>query len=514
MHFCLQLPEILDVILEYALYENGRRRTDAVAAIASTCRTLSYPALVALWKEQTSLVPLLKCLPPDAWTIERPSTYNTFKGIFKLLRVPNKDSDWDRVLHYANLIRSLGSESTSPSSSFSRPFHVKDDVFSALRLYLPRALLLPNLKYFNRPIGGDDYDYIHTSLFYGPNLVSFQWTRVFQPVPIGDTVELLECLERQSSNLQTLAVQHFTRIGNNRPIFPQFWKVVGSFKHLQHLSCPTNSITFPLFNLYLLHLRNLQSLDLLLDGTSPLPLPTGSTVVFPFLAKVHVRLMDMDSLDPFTSLISSSPISDLKIVLDNSSSVITEEFFSSLQSPSLLAHMENLVIMSSIRAGPHSSILSCDILQPLLAFKNMRILALLLDCASGIDNSFVKEMAFSWTKLESLLFSPYSKLDECKVTLAGLIPFAEGCKRLTSLAMPIDGRISPDVDEMQDLLGPSANMLVSLDVGFSPIQDPIAVAHFLSRLFPNLIRIHAEGERTHVEQWKSVVRMNTVSRVL
>ena len=39
----------------------------SLSALASSCRAFQNPALDALWFTQTSLAPLVKCLPADAW---------------------------------------------------------------------------------------------------------------------------------------------------------------------------------------------------------------------------------------------------------------------------------------------------------------------------------------------------------------------------------------------------------------------------------------------------------------
>jgi hypothetical protein len=42
-----------------------------LACLARTTRAFEGPALDALWRTQKSLVPLLKLMPPDMWTVTR-----------------------------------------------------------------------------------------------------------------------------------------------------------------------------------------------------------------------------------------------------------------------------------------------------------------------------------------------------------------------------------------------------------------------------------------------------------
>jgi hypothetical protein len=68
MHRCLEIPEILGLIFDSILNDapsGESRRT--VSALAVTCHGFKDIALDALWYTQTSLVPLIKCMPNDLW---------------------------------------------------------------------------------------------------------------------------------------------------------------------------------------------------------------------------------------------------------------------------------------------------------------------------------------------------------------------------------------------------------------------------------------------------------------
>lgn len=68
MHHCLEIPEILDLIFDSVLNDapsGDSRRT--MLAVALTCHGFNGVALNVLWHTQTSLVPLIKCMPDDLW---------------------------------------------------------------------------------------------------------------------------------------------------------------------------------------------------------------------------------------------------------------------------------------------------------------------------------------------------------------------------------------------------------------------------------------------------------------
>jgi hypothetical protein len=74
MHRTFGIPEILDLIFaelqnpEPLLHprDHSRSRKD-FAALTRTCKTFQSPALDFLWREQETLVNVLKCLPAHLW---------------------------------------------------------------------------------------------------------------------------------------------------------------------------------------------------------------------------------------------------------------------------------------------------------------------------------------------------------------------------------------------------------------------------------------------------------------
>lgn len=83
MHCCLQISEITaQICAELVCRDLGCLDTFAgrvdhdhypatLAALARTCHALEEPALDALWKTQSSLIPLILCMPEDLWSDAR-----------------------------------------------------------------------------------------------------------------------------------------------------------------------------------------------------------------------------------------------------------------------------------------------------------------------------------------------------------------------------------------------------------------------------------------------------------
>jgi hypothetical protein len=79
MHSCLKLVEIQRIIVESLDRENSTFRSDLLA-LATSCSLLCGTALDELWREQSSLLPLILTMPDDVWE-KRP----VFSDLFTLV---------------------------------------------------------------------------------------------------------------------------------------------------------------------------------------------------------------------------------------------------------------------------------------------------------------------------------------------------------------------------------------------------------------------------------------------
>lgn len=73
MHRCLWISEIVVNIAEEVLQDEEWEiptSWDTLAKLARTCRMFSEPSLSALWRVQSSLIPLLRTMPDDLWKMD------------------------------------------------------------------------------------------------------------------------------------------------------------------------------------------------------------------------------------------------------------------------------------------------------------------------------------------------------------------------------------------------------------------------------------------------------------
>ncbi|KAJ7510816.1 hypothetical protein B0H11DRAFT_1956227 [Mycena galericulata] len=150
MHRCWTIPEILDLIfqpLQLDLHAGSLR------SLAMTCRRFQEPALNYLWRDQYTLLPLVKCLP-ECWFQYQDPEERGFYPIVNSVPIYNV-ADWDRLIYNAARIRvlDLGPEQ----------LEIPLDIMELLNLSAPIDTLFPNLEH----------------LTWGPQTAIFPYARFF-----------------------------------------------------------------------------------------------------------------------------------------------------------------------------------------------------------------------------------------------------------------------------------------------------------------------------------------------
>ncbi|KAJ7089107.1 hypothetical protein C8R44DRAFT_686666, partial [Mycena epipterygia] len=145
MHHYLQISEVLRSICDQT------SRGDLVS-LARTCQAFRDPALDAVWHTLTSLVPLLRCLPPHIWEEHK-----------RVLNIhPIAPDDCERIRQYNYRVKKFVIETADLDADF----------FRTLELSLPPgSFLLPNLCILSWTIE-DDGLFPFCRLFLPPTLIS------------------------------------------------------------------------------------------------------------------------------------------------------------------------------------------------------------------------------------------------------------------------------------------------------------------------------------------------------
>ncbi|KAH7903760.1 hypothetical protein BJ138DRAFT_82489 [Hygrophoropsis aurantiaca] len=154
----------------------------------------------------------------------------------------------------------------------------------------------------------------------------------------------------------------------------------------------------------------------------------------------------------------------------------------------------------------HEGTLDIAALRPLFSFTKMRCVDIDGLCSFDLNDDSLAELANAWPHLEELtlnLSSGWQSTSE--ITFKGLRSLIQACPLLKSLALAIDAtqlnpisRATPEDDIHND-------KIEVLDLEDSTIENPIAVARILGKLFRSLKRVNVSPEEEELyELWDDV----------
>ncbi|KAJ7646262.1 hypothetical protein DFH06DRAFT_1300636 [Mycena polygramma] len=141
----------------------GGSACNAPSILIPTCKALQDPALDALWRTQTSIVPLLSCMPEDLFNIN--PIFATSRLPLRLTR-PINTTDWEPSDPYASRVRYL-------------QFKILpglEHIYPVLDVCVPGGFVFPNLRslaWTSREQPTQDFP--HIRIFLSPTLLSINF---------------------------------------------------------------------------------------------------------------------------------------------------------------------------------------------------------------------------------------------------------------------------------------------------------------------------------------------------
>ncbi|KAF7354656.1 hypothetical protein MSAN_01379200 [Mycena sanguinolenta] len=465
----LQIAEIVRMICDEAESGQYKRRFEALLALATTSKTFSEPALNIIWREQDSLVPLVKCMPDTLWQERQTET-----GVVVYLRRPIAASDLPRLLFYSVRVRSLDMEYTKKKA-------LHPEFLRALDLSLPQSFM-PKLSHFAWTPKKDEVLSIMRH-FMNPEIRKIT-------LELGKHSASLSILPYITSACPFLS-DLTLNVGTQPRFIPFISEAVCGWHHLTDLSIPNlDQAGFT----HVAQLPSLKCLSLCFVKDMTLYPPdflSGST--FPVLKSLFVRCETARFCIGVIKVISSRQCEDLTIrPLATWTTTAWQELHTSVRDH-LANPAFNMIDVEYWEASPPEDItpyvLSAPALRPLLAIKSLSTLSYQIYPNLDVNDDFLEEMARAWRKLQSLNFGTEVAVfstDRPQATLKCLVYFARHCRRLSSLGLHMDATTVP---EFKQLPGQRIrNSLEALDVGVSPIDfaKEAQTAAFISNLFPRL----------------------------
>ncbi|KAJ7459334.1 hypothetical protein FB451DRAFT_1405966 [Mycena latifolia] len=439
MHATFRIAELVDMICHEVGPPNEPESRRALAVLARTSRAFLEPALDILWECSTIQQLFINCMPEDLW----------------------EEVDI-MMLMDLNVLSSNVPDAGCCLGTY-QPVRPTPWLYAP-----PPASLFPNLHTLLFHHSGDKIP--DFTPFLGPKVSRISLSDFCG----GPQLSLLPHIARKSPTLKHLG------IGSNRNAHVDrqvrtISTLVRSLQELESLDVhqldggTTLRHLGRLPNFKSLTLHNLPSLDSEIPGND----------MFLTLEQLVPHWERIHSIITFLDMSGRSPLRQIHTTL---------------------AECPSTTSLRLLTVGIDSDLVPADAelwtMQPLLRFVNLTTVDLMSPIGFYLDDAIVSAMAHAWPLLQELSLSSLEPATVRRVTLASLRALAKFCPKLEVIQLAFDASSVPPAE---DTLTPPTRQstLYRLHVENSTIERRIAVARFLSGIFPNLVVIPTNLE--HLE---------------
>ncbi|KAI4517296.1 hypothetical protein K525DRAFT_260865 [Schizophyllum commune Loenen D] len=488
-HRAWDIPELVQLICEEAEHLPPAKtakgpRLRPIAALAQINRAFWTLAAPCLWRKQTSLIPLLKCLPADAWEQRVVDDRLTFR-----LTRPLTPDDCHRLYVYGPLVKSLDTTQASDEPVVHR------EVYRMLSSCVPKSTLLPNLRrlYWQMDEG---YSQLFFARFVGNKVTSvrlYRGTRSDIGQAHSDATPptlFLLALADSCPSVRELALASYDAdflcdiVGN-------CWNTISSLT-LSSLELSPQALG------HLAELPNLQTLHMaVVDPHLPVTLVQPG---FRALTALFLYVPSMETLNGVLQMSGPWPLQSV-YVGTHLPSVATEwdKFIGTLSENLSPETLTSLTITEEqlSESAPRKVIRDQDIdryligggaVRPLGRFHRLRSVTLQPYCGVAFTDVDIAYVAPKWPDALEVQLAPYHRPPRGpRCTFGSILALAEHCPRLDYLQLGIDATHPlPDLGDnararLERLAG---NCLDYLHICTSPIEKTREIAAFLAVLFP------------------------------
>ncbi|KAJ6579560.1 hypothetical protein DFH09DRAFT_330703 [Mycena vulgaris] len=498
----LQITEIVRMICDEAdTGWLGPKQT--LVTLARTSRIFSDPAFDNIWREQTSLAPLVKCMPDTLWEEKGVGSKRVIH-----LRRPIMSTDIPRLLFYSVRIKEL----TLESQSYYGTVHT--DFLKALDMCLVPYVLMPKLSQLTwspEMEEAPESSFVH-------HLLGRQSRKI--DLDLFNSPSALSLFPYMKSSCPL--VSDFRLIATVDPVtIPMMSDVVCGWEQLQILTIGNLDKRGFIHVARLPALKQLHLGPVKNTGLLPLHLPEFlPRQSFPALADLRLICDAPRFCVGIIKVISSRRLKSITIrPLTAWTASAWEEIHTTFHDCLDETQLEDIDVEQMgernplVNASPY--ILTSSTLRPLLKF-NLCSLRFQLDPGVEIDDDFLEEMAIAWPQLNTLMIGTDILTTRIpRATLKCLVPFARHCPDLYSLGIRMD---VTDIPEFSQVAGNRVGLsLDALHVGTSPLTytQTTEVAAFLSNIFFELVYIFVSSDteplphplKTYEKNWGRVQAM-------
>ncbi|KAL1704927.1 hypothetical protein EV121DRAFT_204735, partial [Schizophyllum commune] len=467
MHRCLAVPEIMILICDI-MQESGKYE-GTLAALATCCRAFHMAAVSALWRDLNTVMPLLLSLPQDLWSTET-------EGHRFVASRPVKPKDLQRFFHYTPMVRTLR-VSWLPDAT----------CHAALELSCPTPLL-PNLRRLEWGLDASSQRFHQILFFLSPTIVCLH---IHIP-SVAHALSLLPRLPVLCPGVRDIRLQGITRntaedrldLASNAVCQWEGLQVV-SMPHLSNEDLPRLASVPRLaeLTLYCPHSgvkeipRVVRSAFPALRSLSICPtFMAYGVLLIRAIPKLRLHRLSITCFDTNSCHEWASVIAAISSTCDRTT--LTELYIDE----SAEYNVEQLRAAGETSRWPRA--FDYGAMQLLASFTNLTDLSLV--CWGGLllNDEEIHSLAQAWPQLVSLRLRAGRIMRPFACTLCALVSFAQCCPHLHHLALDLDAR--EPTYEQANKHGARQRTLRYLDVDRSPIHNALAVAAFITTVFPDI----------------------------
>ncbi|KAJ8592381.1 hypothetical protein M405DRAFT_931524 [Rhizopogon salebrosus TDB-379] len=462
----MSIPELRREIFQLVDRKELRKKT--LLALAVTCKSFTGPALDLLWRELDSFAPLIRCLPPSLWKLD--------KLELQFQRAMTSD-DWSIFCKYNHRVHSLHMKAS--------PCGVSTEILIALG-YPPFSLpLLPNLMSLTWDAPSGIFPYIRSFMTQTLTTLNIHARSEFKFGPSEQSI--LSFIPTLCPSVSHFHFQDDAELGDTSMAL-QCWS------HL--ISVTTANIS----DAAILHLSKLPSLRVLNLGLHPTPITADTQQllrhdVFCGLQELGVTCETrLAPVDAFFEALSIAP-KKLSITYGVDSIGALPDSISRIRDACAHSALEHLQVeVNEIEADFGANSISAATFGPLCAFWNLRSLDFESLYDVQLDDTTLIQMAKAWPLLEVLLIhGKIGQWADHNITPNALVSLLQHCPRLVSVTIGMNWStvdrcgISSEIPYQ----GFAHGALSCADFQASTIRHPTRIAAFLSAIAPRLKTIIA-----------------------
>ncbi|KAJ7116895.1 hypothetical protein C8R44DRAFT_983272 [Mycena epipterygia] len=463
MHRCLHIREMVDMVFEFS---KSSPRT--LAVLARTCTAFQNPALDILWRDQDTLMNLLRCMPSDLFGEEAESGLNGIRTL-RLLR-PIVASDWDRPRLYVPRVKELIS-GTSGGVSLA-------EVLPTLSMCLIDDYLFPNLSALFWWHNTGEFPYIHLFLTSKLTTIGLVCKNVVSDLSVLSVLPYKCPTLKDVSIFLRNSTREFTTLSS--PVKASISMFIHGLLRLEKLNIWIPDMAA------LEHVGALPTLRSLTLTTLPVALvlsPSSQMPMFTCLRRLALTAVDVQSATTFLGMCVGARLQSVQVDFTAANTSEQMKNFSTALALCRRSHSTLTSLSIDNSSSTVADVMHTDSLRTLFCFGQLERICIDSMAGFDLDDAAVSDMARAWPCIKSLELRGQNVV-RARATLQSLRMLARHCLRLHTFHMTFDSILPPSTDETQEHV--SQKSLTSLNVEDSAIYATLPIARFLSGIFPNL----------------------------